>query len=262
MHHGAKRSITQHSLIIWTAVDLPTANVFATGRKELLVQSLYSAIGVRFSIGIACRNWVSVFFNAGWTALTMFWNVSWIIRKSHLQYYSRFWSFSMLSTQKSSPWYANTERSLQMFISKGVDRITEAKDCSLCRYDVILLILRNNARFFLFLNLNLIICFMTYINSRLGLKLITVMLTILAGKRTVFFFRVFTKCANFHGFLDIVGFVGLASVIVPSCIRGCFVGPKYINILSWLFCCSKHLSRENFVGKQKCDWGILTEIFK
>ena len=146
---------------------------------------------------------------------------------------------------------------------KGLNALQKQKIAlSLCRYDVILLILRNNARFFLFLNLSLIICFMTYINSSLGLKLITVMLTILAGKRTVFFFRGFTKCANFHGFLDIVGFVGLASVIVPSCIRGCFVDPKYINILSWLFCWSKHFSRENFVGKQKCDWGILTEIFK
>ena len=71
---------------------------------------------------------------------------------------------------------------------------------------------------------------MMYINSSLGLKLITVMLTVLAGKRTVFFFRVFTKCANFHGSLDIVGFVDLASVIVPSCIRGCFVSPKYILV--------------------------------
>ena len=58
MYHGAKRSITQNSLIIWTAVDLPAANVFATVWKELLVQSLDSAIGIRFSIGIACRNWI------------------------------------------------------------------------------------------------------------------------------------------------------------------------------------------------------------
>ena len=58
MYHGAKRSITQNSLIILTAVDLPAANVFATVWKELLVQSLDSAIGIRFSIGIACRNWI------------------------------------------------------------------------------------------------------------------------------------------------------------------------------------------------------------
>ena len=187
--HRAKHSITQNSLIIWTALDLPTANVFATVRKELLVESLYNAIGIHFSIGIACRNWLSLFFNARWTALTMYRNVSWIIWKSHLQYCSRFCLFSMLSTQRSSAWYPNTKSSLQMFISKGVDHIIEAKNCSLCRYAVILSILRNNARSLLSLNLDFIIRFMVYISSSLDLKLITVMLTILAGKRSVFFFH-------------------------------------------------------------------------
>ena len=146
-------------------------------RKRLPVESLHNAIATRFSIGIARRNWVSLFSNAGWTTLTMSRNVSWLIRKSLLQCYSKFWSFSMLLNQSSSLWYAHTERLLRMFISKSVERIIEAKTCFLCWYVLILLILTNNARFLLFLYLNFIIRFMTYIKSRLRLKSIIVKLT-------------------------------------------------------------------------------------
>ena len=71
-----------------------------------------------------------------------------LIRKSLHQCYSKFWSFSMLSNQSSSLWYAHTERLLRMFISKSVERIIEAKTCFHCRYALILLIFRNNTRFF------------------------------------------------------------------------------------------------------------------
>ena len=131
-------------------------------RKRLPVESLHNAIATRFSIGIARRNWVSLFFNAGWTTLTMSRSVSWLIRKSLLQYCSKFWSFSVLSNQSSSLWYAHNERLLRMFISKSVERITEAKTCFLCRYVLMLLTLRNNARVFLFLYLNFSIRFMTH----------------------------------------------------------------------------------------------------
>ena len=147
----------------------------------------------------------------------------------------------MLSIQSSSLWYANTGSYLRIFISKGVERIIQVKTCFLCRYALTLVILRNNARFFPFLYSNFIIRFMAYKSSTLGRKSISVMLTILADKITVFFFHAFTKCARLRGSRDIVGFVGLASVIVPCA----FVGQK---VFSWVFLMSKIFSRWYFVG--------------
>ena len=59
----------------------------------------------------------------------------------------------------------------------------EAAICFINRYALILLILINNERFFLFLDLNFIIRFTTYVISWLRLKTIIVMLTILAEEK-------------------------------------------------------------------------------
>ena len=164
----------------------------------------------------------------------------------------------MLSIQSSSLWYANTGSYLRIFISKGVERIIQVKTCFLCRYALILVILRNNARFFPFLYSNFIIRFMAYKSSTLGRKSISVMLTILADKITVFFFHAFTKCARLRGSRDIVGLVGLASAIVPSCLRrskSFFLSVSYVqNFFSLIFRGYKIFSRGYFVGLNFFSW--------
>ena len=113
-----------------------------------------------------------------------------------------------------------------MFISKGVDRIIEPKTCFLWRYGLILLILRNNARFFLF-----------------------------------FIYKFHYSFYGIHR--AILGFMGLASPIVTSGLResenfslGCFVGPEYFIMgiswvqffFSWIFRESKIFPPGYFVG--------------
>ena len=185
IYHRAKRCISeQNALAIWTAIDLPTPNVLATVRKELPERSLHSTIVTCYSTEIPRRNWVSLFYNVGWTTLAVSRKVSWFIPKSLLQWCSTFWLFDMLSNQSSSLWWAQTERLLQMFISKTV----EVKICFLCRYALMLLILRINAHFFLFLYLTIIIHLMTYIISNFHFKSIIVMPSIVAEKIIFFNF--------------------------------------------------------------------------
>ena len=154
----------QNSIVNWTAVDLQAKNVFVT-KSCLPVGDLLSAIASCFSVEIAHQNCAS-------------------LERCLDSYGNAAQSFDCLAFYQSKvlPFDTPTLRTLWECSSQNWWLCHWSKKLFLPRYTLMLLIVRNNASFFLFLYLNFIICFVTYTISSLRLMSIIVMLTILVEK--------------------------------------------------------------------------------